>query len=234
MVKTFHIYNCVNPFEGTIKYHKIGKIYKTAEESLYVKVNIRLLLIILGILLVGIIIIIFAGNSDEQMLTASEAEEYMVYSALIEEQFFEKVIVIRDHTLCELFPETNVDETLQALQEHMPAIQREVLEDFLTKNGQEHPLGRFFKTNSIIIFISDERIEEIFQGTFYWLEFYIRYPLSQGIMGLSRVGFNSEMDQALVYIKNVSGSLSGEGIYILLGKENGVWIIQDKRLVWIS
>lgn len=133
------MYNYVNPSEGTIKYHKIGKIYKTAEEYLYVKVNIRLLLIILGILLVGIIIIIFAGNSDEQMLTDSEAEEYLVYSALIEEQFIEKVIVIKDHTLCELFPETNVGEMLQALQEHMPAIEQEVLEDFLTKNGQEYP-----------------------------------------------------------------------------------------------
>ena len=182
----------------------------------------------------GIIIIIFAGNSDEQMLSDSEAEEYQVYSALIEEQFFEKVIVIRDHTFCEIFPETNLDETLQALQEHMPAIEQEVLEDFLTKNEQEYPLGRSFKTNSIIIFISDEKIEEIFQGTFYWLEFYIRYPLSQGIMGLSRVGFNSEMNQALVYMENASGSLSGEGLYILLVKENGVWIIQDRRLVWIS
>lgn len=195
--------------------------------------NNRLLLVILGILLTGIIIILVV-NSDEPVLTESEAEEYEVYSVLIEEQFSEKIIVIRDHTLCEDFPDADLGGMLQAIQGTMSATEQEVVEDFLVKNGQQYPLGKFFKTNSVIIFISDDKVKEIFQGTFRWLEFYVRYPLSQGIMGLSRVGFNSEMDQALVYMENVSGSLSGRGVYILLAKENEIWVIQEMMLAWIS
>ncbi len=46
-----------------------------------------------------------------------------------------------------------------------------------------------------------------------------RYPNSQGTMTLSRVGFNRNIKQALVYVGNQEGFLAGAGYYVLLVKK---------------
>jgi len=61
-----------------------------------------------------------------------------------------------------------------------------------------------------------------------------RYPNSQGTMTLSGVGFNRNINQALVYVGNPEGFLAGAGYYVLLVKEKGTWVIKQKLMTWIS
>ena len=115
-------------------------------------------------------------------------------------------------------------------------IEQETVSDFIFKNANPYPLQDFFDLDYPVVLISNEEIEELFQlGTFEgWRNFYEKYPGSQGIMELSRVGFNAEMDQAIVYMGNQQGSLSGSGNVYYLIKVNGEWVVQYVDPAWIS
>jgi hypothetical protein len=82
--------------------------------------------------------------------------------------------------------------------------------------------------------MSQQEQLEIFKDGGSWNEFYTGYPDSQGIMTISRVGFNREQDQALVYVGNQSDGKAGAGYCVLLTKENGVWTVQGKVMIWVS
>ena len=200
-----------------------------------VKVNKRRYsLVILALVLVGCVIISQLSDSDDPILDALELEEYAVYSTIIGERFHAPVIVIVDHTSSGRFFGEELSTQLNHMHEKMPTAEKETFLYFRAKNEQSHSLNDSFDCNAIIKLLSEEKVREIFRGTFGWSEFYVRYPFSQGIMTLSRVGFNSEMNQALVYYGNSKGSLSGAGYYLLLTRINGVWVVQDEILVWIS
>lgn len=68
-------------------------------------------------------------------------------------------------------------------------------------------------------------------------------PIPQGVgyETFSRVGFNANLDQALVYMESeeemvvgtyVSGL--GQGYYYLMKKVNGFWTIDQEVLIWTS
>ena len=61
-----------------------------------------------------------------------------------------------------------------------------------------------------------------------------QYPNSHGYTVFSRVGFNSSLDQAVIYIGNVAGPMMGSGFYYLMEKENGEWVIKEQVMAWIS
>ena len=67
-----------------------------------------------------------------------------------------------------------------------------------------------------------------------WEEFYRRYPDSPGITTLSRVGFNRERTEALVYMGAQLHYLAGAGNLYRLEKQDGVWKIVEKVMLWIS
>ncbi|MBU7026127.1 MAG: hypothetical protein HXS48_04220 [Theionarchaea archaeon] len=184
-----------------------------------------------------LLLVLFTGcisQADNPVQSVSETEEYAVYTALIKERYTGWVIVIKDHTSSGRSPSEDLSKMLQRAQQEMSGVEQETLDDFLAKNGQSHPLGDYFNIKTRIVLISDEERKKIFGESFGWIKFYVRYPLSDGILTFSRVGFNDEMDQALAYIGHSKGWLEGIGYYVLLTKENGVWTIQDKMVLWIS
>lgn len=169
-------------------------------------------------------------------------EEYSVYSALIKAKYTEglhftgtgydsgpvQMYVITDHTTSGFG-----NGTLDWLSGSMPTLEQETLNDFQAKNAEEVPLADFFYLDEEVVLISEEAVREHFEDK-GWTEFYQIYPFSQGIMTLSRVGFNSEMNQALVYVGNQAEYLGGAGYYVLLVKEAGVWVIEAEIMAWIS
>jgi hypothetical protein len=164
-------------------------------------------------------------------------EEFLVYNAYIEEAFSEKTIVILDHTFwgvcgvgaygCTTFS--------FSLSEDMPELQPETYDDFEAVNEGPYALKDLFDVSKEIVLISEEKLLRIFdEGGGGWEEFYDLYPSSQGVLLLSRVGFNADMTQAFFYAGNQSHGLSGAGYYILLVKEKGEWVVQDQVMIWIS
>jgi hypothetical protein len=59
------------------------------------------------------------------------------------------------------------------------------------------------------------------------------FPPSRHIH-LSGVGFNPQINMALVYVGNMRYALASEDSYVLLRKVNGQWIVKDQTMVWIS
>lgn len=146
-----------------------------------------------------------------------------------------ELVVIFDHTMWYIdHEELELREVLEYVREEMPEVEEATLEDYQAKNGQMHSIGDLFDLRVKYMLVSEEELGEIDQYDSYWDEFYRRYPNSQGIMVFSRVGFNSSITQALVYMGNQSGPLSGAGFYLLLARDNGVWMIQKEILVWVS
>lgn len=126
-----------------------------------------------------------------------------------------------------------MNKTLDYIKKQMPNIAPDTLENFKAINKQEYTLKDSF-TGYHCVLVSDSEIEDIFTTENGWNEFYKRYPNSQGEITLSRVGFNRQMNQALLYTGNQSYWLAGAGYYVLLQKINGHWYIQEKLLTWIS
>ncbi|MDQ3803368.1 MAG: hypothetical protein M3416_05880 [Acidobacteriota bacterium] len=166
-----------------------------------------------------------------------EAVEYAVYAALIKEMYVEdkiKMIAIREHTALHPMVGDGLLKELERVRQKMPAVSQEMVDNFIEENKHSRPLENAFNLSVPSVLIGEKEYEEIFQDADGWQTFYRKYPASQGLMTLSKVGFNSVMNQALVYVGNQHAGLGGAGYYVLLSMENGAWIIQDKSGAWIS
>ena len=192
-----------------------------------------------------------------------EPEEYVVYSALINATYAKyipgyprpqqhiKMIVINEHT----------SQRVSDMEEIGKEAGNDILADYKAKNSQSYQLQNLFKLDVNCVLICKEELKEIFiyEGPgrpqecqkkpdkefgerpnpdncmeAEWEKFYDKFPNSQGIMSLSRVGFNQDGTEALVYVEDWCGWLCGEGNYVLLSKENGQWVIRKKMGVFVS
>ncbi len=175
----------------------------------------------------------FATDTQQAII---DNEEYAVYSALITERYIRPsihLIVIRDHTGLD-YDGLDLDTRLTYVQQNLTQLTPELLDNFKLNNTQPFPLKSQFKLDVSYLLINDAQSKEIFASPDGWQNFYQRFPLSQGEMTLSRVGFNPSLDMALVYVGNTSGFLAGSGYYLLMSKENGIWKNVAEIMVWIS
>jgi hypothetical protein len=67
-----------------------------------------------------------------------------------------------------------------------------------------------------------------------WKNFFSKYPNSPGILLVSRIGFNSDKTEAIVYAGKSCGTLCGEGYYVRLTKIGEHWAVADQTTVWIA
>lgn len=171
------------------------------------------------------------------------AAEYAIYSVLIDEakSIFGTgglrpgytLVVVQDRTSAGPDGEGG-KKFFQRLSHEMPGLTRQTCDAFLARNKGRHPLKNLFKTKAKCVLISDREERAIFDKGGWWPQFYRKYPKSQGILTLSRAGFNSANDQALVYVGDQSDGLAGAGYCVLLAKKRSAWTIQGKAMLWIS
>ena len=67
-----------------------------------------------------------------------------------------------------------------------------------------------------------------------WGRYYEKYPNSAGLFRLSRVGFNSDGNQAAFYISNHCGGLCGSGYFVIMEKVNSNWKVVQEIQAWVS
>jgi hypothetical protein len=166
-----------------------------------------------------------------------EPEEYAVYSALVQALFIDteqpEMIVIDDETSLAAGGPT-LSETLEFVQKELSGLTDEVVRDFTARNQQAYPLEPLLTLGVEHVLLSQQESDTIFKNQDAWDIFYRKFPNSQGRMSLSRVGFNSKRDIALVYVGNQSHWLAGTGYYVLLEKVDGQWVVKDETMTWIS
>ena len=189
---------------------------------------------------------LLVGPPPEAAVSAPDAEEYAVYSALISEVYVDEgveLIVIENRTRARLqgAERLNPDAATGAPTETRPLrrLGQETFDDFLERNKQPRSLQRRFDFKVKHVLVSNEEMEAVFAKEFVldrtaWDRFYAAYPRSQGRLQLSSVGFDKTKNQALVYVGNQKHFLSGAGYYVLLEKQNEVWVVLEKVTVWIS
>lgn len=179
----------------------------------------------------------FEGKSEVIEQTDSYAEDYTIYSVLINGMYNrdeENSVVISNQTTSYALPYANLNESLLGVKERIPGgIADEVLENFSNKNKVPLTLQNRFNVRVPYVLLSKRDLDYIFQPGNDWIEFYRKYP-GQGLIEFSRIGFNPQMNQALVYTSMQSGGKSGQGYYVFLSKEGGNWTIKYKIEIWTS
>lgn len=163
------------------------------------------------------------------------AEEYQVYSDLIRAEYGSRgMVVIHDAT--SLGFGGPITDTLENTAGDLKGLEAATRESFVARNNRAYPLiSGDFSVDQPIVLLSQADISEFFgdQGT-GWDGFYEKYPDAQGILELSRVGFNATTTQALVYAGNQSNWLAGIGWLILLEKHGDQWEVVARHMTWIS
>jgi|WetSurMetagenome_2_1015567.scaffolds.fasta_scaffold85934_3 hypothetical protein len=187
-----------------------------------------------------------------------EREEASVYNAYINKYYIPRrfvesrfenkpftEIVVSDHTSGFVIPFSYQ----KKVEELSIKPEEETVKSFLARNDGYYPqtgltnetlrvVGRY-PLNPYIAFklphtlISDAEMDRIFERG-RWEEFYNKYPNSRGIIYLSRVGFNHDLTQALLYVVLEYADGGGGGWLVLLAKSSDGWEQVANVSVWIS
>ena len=121
--------------------------------------------------------------------------------------------------------------------EPMPALKRETIDDFFMSARKCTSLNWKLDIPVKYLMVSDDDLEPLFpEGEVdrWWRRFYARYPDSSGIINFSHIGFDDQMNQALVVTGRSCGGLCGAGYFVLLKKDHGLWSVQYKVNTWVS
>ena len=111
------------------------------------------------------------------------------------------------------------------------------IRNFKRWNLEPESLRWIGETSPRIEFLSTEEAGQIFIGDMpgeAWARFYRQFPGSTGLVSLSRIGFNDDHTEALVYVAHTCGSLCGSGEFVILKKTQGHWTIDRTDPIWVS
>ncbi len=197
----------------------------------------RLVLGLLALLLLGCNTVFRLATPPTPTTALNRAEaDYAIYAGLIAGMYKLDTLdrlVIQDQT--GMGVSSTEPSQLQSIRDSLPEVSQALLDDFAAQNAQPVTLQDRFNLSVNVVLIGQDEVSRLFgQSGSGWDEFYKRYPNSQGLMTLSRVGFNAQGDRALVYIGNQSHYLAGAGYAVVLGLKDGQWTILNQVMLWIS
>ncbi|MGO9642913.1 MAG: hypothetical protein ACLP1Y_16590 [Candidatus Acidiferrales bacterium] len=186
-----------------------------------------------------------ASPQTGEAVSISDPEEYAVYTALLSAEYPTKppeTLVIDDWTpSSEKGPFVGFVAGLAPSGAGRPDVQAETAADFEAKQRESFRLERKFSPKLSYVLVSESDLRDVFHhdangkiSSQPWQEFYEKYPEAQGIMSLSRVGFNKAKDEALVYLIRQWNLLGGSAFYYVLARRGGAWKVKSKILVWLS
>jgi hypothetical protein len=184
-----------------------------------------------GLVLVSLVlgsISVSAPRSQSDSGDPVSDEEYEIYSAVITQKYVQantKLLMIEDRTFRYDFAIEN-DEPWRDKPKGL-TIDRSAAEDYEAKNSRHWLLNKAsFKLPVKFNLITDLDLKAMFHGNWgelEWIAYYRRYPDSSGFVMLSRIGFNTEHTQALLYLGSRCGPGCRDLHFLFLEKANGTW-----------
>ena len=165
-------------------------------------------------------------------------EEYAVYDVLFSLPIPDSTgyFVVRDSTW--IRADLALTDSLAGVlsREWEMALPPTLMLDFRAKNEKPHLLleDRFNAATEVKLITYSEYRTLFADGTFRWFLFDERFPTAAGRVWVSRVGFNREQDQALLFFSFYRGPLHGSTKYMLFEKQGTQWKPHRRRLMTIS
>lgn len=116
------------------------------------------------------------------------------------------------------------EDLYHARENTLPDFSRETLIDFLAKNRRSYPVDPDLNPEGRLICLSEEETRHILRDEDGWDRLRSAYPGSEGTIELSRVGFNREVTQAVIYAGQTVHWLAGSGNCWIFSRSDGAWI----------
>ena len=157
-----------------------------------------------------------------------DVEEYAVYNDLLKAEFkgdeIDQVLII-DHT--RVNNTKLMEQDLAAFHEHTP-LAPELVTSFKERNQQPYLLKPVLDFGMEYQLLTQEEVDELrpLDEASGWKLLYEKYPNSYGFVYLSRVGFNADFSQALVYTSSYHYEQPIKGGYYLMIKKDGHWVVE--------
>jgi len=184
---------------------------------------------LIGLVLVLVLSISACAQNEQDTVV----EECAVYTTIINSLYGNGLVAIMDMTvpadLGGVMEEKFIQKNLETL------IETKTIQNYVNNN---HKIYKFDPENCLgntYIRINEEEHKRIFSRGDGWGQFSVLYPESlKVLMTFSKIGFNSQMDQALVFVQSYGDYGSGEGFYILLRKSGENWKIEKSIIAWLA
>ena len=159
--------------------------------------------------------------------------DYQIYSLILQEKFSNTNYLVINQEISKKSSMNIEIEKFQYLETEILDFDALVFSDFIIKNDTIYNLDNKFNiTSKEITLISSDEIDYLQDKN--WDEFYKKYPNTNGLIGMSRIGFNLDKNQAIVEIELVSGFNLVQGSLLFLKKENDEWKIISTIYIWTS
>jgi len=163
-------------------------------------------------------------------------KEYQIYNAIIESNYASyPILIILDQT--NYFYESNADD-FEYLKETLPSLDKEIVADYLKRNNRSYQLKDLFAPyGTEIVLVDVGYVDWIFKAEDFdkaWQTFHEIHSKSYGFITLSKVGVNTEQDQAIVFVQGLCGPTCGIGEFFLLSKINKRWQVDKKVTIFLA
>jgi hypothetical protein len=203
---------------------------------------LRVLVALFAALLVAISVSYLAIRPDPHRTLA---EQYAVYSAYIRARLTgeshdlgsttDLTVIVRSTTASRTFLSLTRFSVFRFLvsgltnaKRNMPSTHRFSLLDFAISNLESETFETRFDLPSRYVLVANEEAQ--MYGTRAYEE---KFGHSYGYIVLSKVGFNRDLSEALLYTEHICG-LCGGGEYVLMRKVNGRWVVAGESSTWVS
>jgi hypothetical protein len=123
---------------------------------------------------------------------------------------------------------------LEYIRENLDGIREETIEDFRSKNRERHPIAPDLDPKGRLIPVGDEEFRRIFRDGAGWTRLRETFPDSDGTLRISRVGFDEDITQALVYAGQQFDWNVGSSGFLLFEKAGEGWTETGRAGEWLS
>ncbi len=177
------------------------------------------------------------------------AEIEAVYQSVLDREFKKDGVtrlVIQDATTgCPLYEdrETRIKfgpankSFAEIVSEGLRTAETSTIENYLESNKTSERIAIHSDRGNKFVLVGEKELATLFREDEFdraWTRFYAKYPKSSGLVFLSKIGFNTDYTQAMIYAGRQCGGLCGSGSYLVLNKKNGVWIVESRMGLWVS
>jgi len=156
------------------------------------------------------------------MLNGTIAEEREVLAACLVRLHLGERQVVRSLTRSGLQSPAD-NRMLSYLRNNLEGLEEETLNDFLAKNRTPYPVEPDLNPGGRLICVGEEEFEHIFRDGDGWARFRREFPESDGTLRFSRIGFNRDVTQAILYAGQQFDWNVGSGGFWLFSKPDGAW-----------